>query len=192
MPNQPPLFSLITADRLLDGGGTPPLRVAALLIEDGRIARFGRQAEVRAPDGAPVERRDYGDATILPGLVDAHTHLVAPGDGTLGDDVAKEDDDILLLQAAANARTVLHSGVTTARENGAKEAWFVDGAGHVTEGSSSNAWIVTRGGKVVTRPADNGILRGITRTVLIDVIRAQGLEFEERPFTVEEAYGARD
>ena len=79
-----------------------------------------------------------------------------------------------------------------ARERGAKEAWFVDHAGRVTEGSSSNAWIVTKGGKVVTRPADNGILRGITRTVLIDVIRAQGLEFEERPFTVEEAYGARE
>ena len=79
-----------------------------------------------------------------------------------------------------------------AREKGAKEAWFVDGGGHITEGSSSNAWIVTRSGKVVTRPADNGILRGITRTVLIGVIRAQGLEFEERPFTVEEAYGARE
>ena len=79
-----------------------------------------------------------------------------------------------------------------AREKGAKEAWFVDGGGHVTEGSSSNAWIVTRSGKVVTRPADNGILRGITRTVLIGVIRAQGLEFEERSFTVEEAYGARE
>jgi len=79
-----------------------------------------------------------------------------------------------------------------ARERGAKEAWFVDRNGHVTEGSSSNAWIVTRDGKVMTRPADNGILRGITRTVLIDVIRAQGLELEERPFTVEEAYGARE
>jgi D-alanine transaminase len=79
-----------------------------------------------------------------------------------------------------------------ARERGAKEAWFVDEDGHVTEGSSSNAWIVTKGGKVVTRPADNGILRGITRSVLIDVIEAQGLEFEERPFTVEEAQGARE
>jgi D-alanine transaminase len=79
-----------------------------------------------------------------------------------------------------------------ARERGAKEAWFVDRDGRVTEGSSSNAWIVTKGGKVVTRPADNGILRGITRTVLVDVIRAQGLEFEERPFTVEEAQAARE
>lgn len=79
-----------------------------------------------------------------------------------------------------------------ARERGAKEAWFVDQDGRVTEGSSSNAWIVTKGGKVVTRPADNGILRGITRTVLIEVIEAHGLQFEERPFTVEEAQGARE
>jgi D-alanine transaminase len=79
-----------------------------------------------------------------------------------------------------------------ARERGAKEAWFVDRDGQVTEGASSNAWIVTKGGKVVTRPADNGILRGITRTVLIDVIKAQGLEFEERPFTVAEAQAARE
>jgi D-alanine transaminase len=79
-----------------------------------------------------------------------------------------------------------------ARQRGAKEAWFVDREGNVTEGSSSNAWIVTKSGKVVTRPADHGILRGITRTVLIEVISAQGLQLEERPFTVEEAYGARE
>jgi D-alanine transaminase len=79
-----------------------------------------------------------------------------------------------------------------AREQGAREAWFVDRHGHVTEGSSSNAWIVSNEGKVITRPADKGILRGITRTVLIDVITAQGLELEERSFAAEEAYGARE
>jgi D-alanine transaminase len=79
-----------------------------------------------------------------------------------------------------------------AREQGAKEAWFVDAQGRITEGSSSNAWIVSNEGKVVTRPADTGILRGITRTVLIDVIRAQGLELQERAFTREEAYRARE
>ena len=80
----------------------------------------------------------------------------------------------------------------TAREQGAREAWFVDKSGYVTEGSSSNAWIVTRDGKVVTRPADHSILKGITRTVVLDVIKAQGLVLEERPFTVEEAIAARE
>lgn len=79
-----------------------------------------------------------------------------------------------------------------AREAGAKEAWFVDGKGFVTEGSSTNAWIVTRDGAVVTRPADNGILRGITRTVVLEVIAEHGLKLEERPFTMEEAYAARE
>jgi len=119
-PEASPRFTLITAARLVDGSGAAPVEPAAVLMEGDRIAGVGRPAEVRAPDGAAVDRRDYGAATILPGLVDAHTHLVAPGDGTLGDDVAKEDDDILLLQAAKNARTLLHSGVTTLRENGAK------------------------------------------------------------------------
>jgi D-alanine transaminase len=79
-----------------------------------------------------------------------------------------------------------------AREQGAREAWFVDKAGRVTEGSSSNAWIVTRDGKVVTRQVDHGILRGITRTVVVDVLAAQGLKLEERAFTVDEAQAARE
>jgi D-alanine transaminase len=79
-----------------------------------------------------------------------------------------------------------------AKEAGAKEAWFVDRDGYVTEGSSTNAWIVTMDGNVVTRPLDNGILRGITRTVLLDVMAGQGLRLEERPFTVAEAQAARE
>jgi D-alanine transaminase len=79
-----------------------------------------------------------------------------------------------------------------AKEAGAREAWFVDREGFVTEGSASNAWIVTREGKVVTRPLGHDILRGITRTVLLDVLKAQGLALEERRFRVEEAYAARE
>jgi imidazolonepropionase-like amidohydrolase len=120
MSAEPARLTLIGAARLLDGSGGAPVEPAALLVEDDRIAAVGRPAEIRLPEGASVDRRDYGAATIVPGLVDAHTHLVAPGDGTLGDDVAQEGDDILLLQAAQNARTLLHSGVTTLRENGAK------------------------------------------------------------------------
>jgi imidazolonepropionase-like amidohydrolase len=79
-------------------------------MEEGRVVRVGPKRDVRAPAGAPVTTVDYGDATILPGLVDAHTHLVAPGDGTRGDDIAKEDDDILLLQAAQQDLLAAYSG----------------------------------------------------------------------------------
>jgi D-alanine transaminase len=80
----------------------------------------------------------------------------------------------------------------TAIERGARDVWFVDAAGIVTEASSANVWIVTPAGTLVTRHADNAILRGITRTVLFDAIRAQGLAVEQRDFTLEEAYGARE
>jgi D-alanine transaminase len=79
-----------------------------------------------------------------------------------------------------------------AREQGAYEAWFVDDDGFVTEGSSSNAWIITRSGTVVTRSAESGILAGITRRVLLDVIASLQMKLEERPFTPEEAYGAAE
>jgi D-alanine transaminase len=75
---------------------------------------------------------------------------------------------------------------------GARDAWFVDKDGMVTEAASANAWIVTQAGRVVTRPADHGILKGITRTVLFDVIKAQGHSVEERAFALSEAYAARE
>jgi D-alanine transaminase len=77
-------------------------------------------------------------------------------------------------------------------EQGARDAWFVDKDGAVTESASANAWIVTQAGTLVTRPADHGILRGITRTVLFDVVKAQGLTLEERTFTLEEVRAARE
>jgi D-alanine transaminase len=77
-------------------------------------------------------------------------------------------------------------------EQGAREAWFVDKDGAVTEGASANAWIVSPAGVLVTRHADHAILRGITRTVVMDVIKAQGLTVEERAFKLEEAFAARE
>jgi len=75
---------------------------------------------------------------------------------------------------------------------GAYEAWFVDPDGTVKEGASTNAWIVTKDGKLVTRPAESGILRGITRTTLFDLAAKMGLTIEERGFTVTEAKAARE
>jgi D-alanine transaminase len=77
-------------------------------------------------------------------------------------------------------------------EQGATEAWFVHSDGQVSEGSSTNAWIVDAQGVLRTRDASDNILRGITRTTLIKVIERLGIPFETRAFTVEEAKLARE
>lgn len=78
----------------------------------------------------------------------------------------------------------------TARRADAREAWFVDASGAITEGASSNAWIVTDKGVLVTRPLGREILPGITRATVMDVAKAEGLTVEERAFTREEALRA--
>jgi D-alanine transaminase len=79
-----------------------------------------------------------------------------------------------------------------AYDAGADEAWLVDDQGFVTEGASCNAWIVTASDELVTRPADTGILRGITRTVIVELLRSEGLSLVERAFTVTEAKTAKE
>ncbi len=79
-----------------------------------------------------------------------------------------------------------------ARRAGAFEAWFVDDAGFVTEGASSNAWIILKDGRVVTRHADQHILGGVTRLTLLDVLRAHNLTLEQRPFLLAEAWTAAE
>ena len=62
-----------------------------------------------------------------------------------------------------------------ARQDGAREAWFVDAEGFVTEGASSNAWIVDERGAVITRQLGSAILPGVTRATLRDVLEGEGM-----------------
>jgi D-alanine transaminase len=79
-----------------------------------------------------------------------------------------------------------------AKEAGAREAWFVDREGFVTEGASTTAWIVTKAGTLVTRPNGTDILPGVTRLTVTDLARRLGFKVEERKFTVAEAKRARE
>jgi D-alanine transaminase len=74
---------------------------------------------------------------------------------------------------------------------GASDAWLIE-EGYVTEGSSNNAYIVTEQGKIITRPLSNDILHGITRASLLQLAEDAQLEVEERNFTIEEAYAAKE
>lgn len=83
-------------------------------------------------------------------------------------------------------------GKQQAVEAGAYEAWQVEPNGCITEGTSSNAWIVTDTGTLVTRAPTHEILNGVTRRSILRIAEARGLPIEIRPFTVEEACAARE
>ena len=80
----------------------------------------------------------------------------------------------------------------SAAEEGCREAWLIDRAGMVTEGSASNAYIVDASGRLITHPLDERILGGVTRSVILELARQDGIEVVERPFSLDEAHGARE
>jgi D-alanine transaminase len=79
-----------------------------------------------------------------------------------------------------------------AKDAGAKDAWMLDSDGNITEGTSNNAWIITREGTIVTRHLSNDILHGITRKAVMALAEQRGYQVEQRPFTPAEAYVAAE
>jgi D-alanine transaminase len=177
-----------------------PMLLSALSIVMHETVRRNRVRDgivyLQATRG--VARRDHGfpPPQTTPSLVVTARNLNRAN----GEREAREGVSVITVPDQRWARVDIKSvsllpnvlAKQAAREKGAREAWLVDDKGFVTEGSSANAWIVTNEGKVVTRPADHDILRGISRTVVLEAIAALGLAFEERPFTVAEAYAARE
>lgn len=107
----------IRAGAVIDGTGAPPIAEAVILIEDGRIAAVG--PDVAIPSGARVI--DLSDQTLLPGFIDAHSHLTYPLTGSPGWEnklVLRSEADFALI-GAQHAREILESGFTAAREVGA-------------------------------------------------------------------------
>jgi len=81
---------------------------------------------------------------------------------------------------------------TAARRAGALEAWLVDGDGNITEGTSTNAWIVSQSGVAVTRSLEANILGGVTRATLLRAAAESQIRIEERTFSVKEAQAAAE
>ena len=110
--------TVVRAGALIDGTGAEPQRDVTVTIESGVITRV--ETGYEAPRGATI--LDLSDYTVMPGLINAHTHTMLPGDGTPFEEWMELPDELLLLQAHANALTALHSGVTTIRDCGGKGA----------------------------------------------------------------------
>lgn len=104
---------------ILDGKGREPLEDAVVLIEDGRIVDTPSRSTITGGDW-PIH--DLPNMTLLPGLMDSHVHVTMSPDiaDWIADSISNTDER-RLLQAAANARQALESGVTTLRDLGGKQ-----------------------------------------------------------------------
>jgi imidazolonepropionase-like amidohydrolase len=111
---------VLKAARMFDGKSAALLKPGLVIVTDGKIAGVGPNAAI--PAGAEVI--DLGDATLLPGFIDAHTHLTAMH----SDDYKQNELDQLqktiaerALDATANARVTLMAGITTVRDVGSSD-----------------------------------------------------------------------
>ena len=143
-----------------------------------------------------VARRDHAFPTgVKPALVVTAKRLTLPREETLESGVRVVTiEDIRWQRCDIKSVSLLPNvlGKQHARENGAYEAWQIDQDGNVTEGTSSNSWIVTHDNRLLTRPATHEILNGITRQTILKLAAARGLTFEERAFSLDEALAARE
>ena len=135
---------LISADRLIDGTGAPPVEAPVLAIEGEKIAAVHTR---NAPPG--VETLSFPGCTISPGLIDTHVHLNLPGDGSTLEEIVRESDGVLVATSVFNAMKALHAGITTVRDVGAARSTVFDVRRALALGHGSGARIIA-GGQPIT------------------------------------------
>jgi len=114
-----PRLTVIEAGRLVDGTGVEPIESARIVIEGERIREIGAASEVKVP-GGDIDRIDFSEFTILPGLLDGHVHLVFSALPSTLPDILADDNPRILLRAVHNAQMALRVGVTTVRDCGGR------------------------------------------------------------------------
>jgi imidazolonepropionase-like amidohydrolase len=123
-----PVRTLVRAGKLIDGTGAAPRSDQGVLIEDGRITAVGPWADMAAR-GAGVATIDLSGMTVLPGMIDAHTHILLQGDITAEDydeQLLKESIPYRTIRAVAAGHTALLNGFTTFRDLETEGAMFAD------------------------------------------------------------------
>ncbi len=114
-------ITVIKPGQLIDGLGGPPISGAAVVLQENLIHWIGSSEEIETnqeiknlvDSAGQYGVLDLPQCTLLPGLIDCHSHTNMPGDGRTGEEVNADTDDVRLLRAARNTTLALHSGVTT-------------------------------------------------------------------------------
>ncbi len=123
-----PGITVIRANTLIDGNGGPPIENPVVVVEGTKIKAVGHQENFQPPQGPGVRELDFPQGHILPGLIDAHTHLMfgtvsgqGYGEGPYEEVIERDSNEIMLLRAAHNTHIHLSAGVTTLRDCGARD-----------------------------------------------------------------------
>ncbi len=174
--------------------GTPLAHVMREVVRANRVANGLVYIQV----SRGVARRDHGfpAATVKPTLVVTARAL----DLAKYDELAAKGVAVILLPEMRWARCDIKStgllpnvlAKQQAREAGAFEAWFIDREGFITEGASTNAWIVDKNSVLRTRSLSNGILPGVTRGEILSLCRQHEVVFDHAPFTADDAFSAKE
>ena len=119
VPPQGKGIVVLRAARLIDGTGNGPISNAVVVVTDDKITAVGAAGDVRVPSGARVI--DLGDVTLLPGFIDAHTHLIGRvlGDPEIETAAVRDYESFGAILSVVNARDTLMAGFTTVRNVGA-------------------------------------------------------------------------
>ena len=111
---------ILTADRLVDGTGSTPLTEGALVVENGRIVQVTTRDRLPPADDPGDEIIDLPGGTIMPGFVEAHSHMHCSAEAEAYRQIVTEPDHVLLMRAVQAVRQALASGVTSMRDLGSK------------------------------------------------------------------------
>ena len=112
---------VLRAARMIDGNGGPPITNAVVVIVNNKITEVGPAGQVRVPANARLV--DLGDVTLLPGLIDLHTHLIGRvlGDPDGENSLVRDYQSFGAILGAVHARQTLMAGFTTVRNLGAPQ-----------------------------------------------------------------------
>jgi imidazolonepropionase-like amidohydrolase len=175
----------IQAQRLFDGSGRPMMHNATVLIEAGRIVAAGPASEIPLPEGITVI--DARNHTVMPGLIDAHVHLLFTGGPLSGQESRTATDSQALLTGVRNAQLGLKSGLTTVRDCGDRNYLSLALRDAIDRGTLAGPRLVCSGPVITTTAGQlwwNGIecdtddeLRHAVRTLVkhgVDFIKLMG------------------
>ncbi|MFF0551057.1 amidohydrolase family protein [Streptomyces sp. NPDC004311] len=137
---------LITAGRLLTGDAE--ITDGAVLLQGDAIVAVGPRAEVEAQAEAGAERREFPGSTLMPGLIDAHVHLVFDAGADPVATMQEAGDEDLLEGMRKRAEQLLSTGVTSARDLGDRGGLALRLAGEIADGRTAGPRVVGAGAPV--------------------------------------------